>query len=489
MFLLAVHPDDPALESLRRLDVESLLLPVLIQLIVILLAARFFAVLFHRIGQPAVVGEIAAGLVLGPSVLGHLAPGLFTAIFKPTVGDLPPELSDALFLKIFTVISQLGLILLLFLVGLDFDFTHLRLHGKAAVSISIVGVVLPFGLGLSLALLIWPHIEAHPETGQPVPMLGFMLFLGLALSITAIPVLARIMLELGITRTRLGTITMSAAAVDDASGWILLASIATIVRTSSHGYQGFPVGQTLLMVAETFGFFLAMVFVVRPLLLRWLGRGKGNDPLTVNRFAVLLTLVFACAIATNLIGIFAVFGAFLLGTILSDQKELREALISRMGYLLTVFFLPIFFAYTGLRTNIGSLATPLLWLFCALILAAAVFGKLAGCGFVARLSGFSVREAVCVGLLMNTRGLMGLVATNLGYELRVIPPSVFCMLVIMALVTTFVTTPGILRAMPGTELELFIRRSGFLGPPDPTLTNGSAAAPDHPAPVTSPPAD
>lgn len=486
MFLLAAHADENAMQSLRHLDVESLLLPVLIQLIIILLAARLFAVLFRRIGQPAVVGEIAAGLVLGPSVLGHLFPALFTAIFKPTVGDLPPELSDALFHKIFTVISQLGLILLLFLVGLDFDFSHLRMHGKSAVSISVVGVVLPFSLGLALATLMWPHIEPHPETGQPVPMLGFMLFLGLALSITAIPVLARIMLELGITRTRLGTITMSAAAVDDASGWILLASIATIVRT---GYHGFPVGQTLLMVAETFGFLLAMIFVVRPLLLRWLRRGNGENPLNLNRFAVLLTLVFACAIATNLIGIFAVFGAFLLGTILSDQKELRDALVNRMGYLLTVFFFPIFFAYTGLRTNIGTLDSPLLWLFCLIVLVAAVLGKLAGCGIAARLGGFSIRESCCVGLLMNTRGLMGLVATNLGYEMRVIPPSVFCMLVLMALVTTFIATPGILRAMPGTELEPFIRRSGFLGPMDPAFANDGTGAAGEPAVTTTSPTD
>jgi Kef-type K+ transport system membrane component KefB len=486
MFFLSAHPDDHALELLRHLDVESLLLPVLIQLIVILLAARLFAALFHRLGQPAVVGEITAGLVLGPSVLGHLFPGLFTAIFRPTVGELPPELSDVLFHKIFTVLSQLGLILLLFLVGLDFDFSHLRVHGKAAVSISIVGVIVPFGLGLSLSLLLWPHIEPHPETGQPVPLLGFMLFLGLALSITAIPVLARIMLELGITRTRLGTITMSAAAVDDASGWILLASIATIVRT---GYHGLPVGQTLLMIAETVGFILAMIFVVRPVLLRWLSRADGESELSLTRLAVLLTLVFGCAIVTNLIGIFAVFGAFLMGTLLSDQRELRDALVSRLGPLLTVLFLPIFFAYTGLRTNIGTLATPLLWLFCMIVLVAATFGKLVGCGMTARLSGLSSREAICVGLLMNTRGLMGLVATNLGYELRVIPPSVFCILVIMALVTTFLATPLILRAMPGTELEPFIRQSGFLGSAKSAVPTDGAVKMSPPVTTTTPSTD
>jgi Kef-type K+ transport system membrane component KefB len=170
-------------------------------------------------------------------------------------------------------------------------------------------------------------------------------------------------------------------------------------------------------------------------------------------------------VATNLIGIFAVFGAFIAGAVLSDQAELRKDVTARVSDLITVFLLPIFFTYTGLRTNIGALTTPVLWLFCGLILAAAVLGKLGGCASAAWLTGFSRREAVCVGLMMNTRGLMGLVAINLGYELRVIPPSVFCMLVLMALVTTAMTTPALLRAMPGTELEQYIRASGFLGTP------------------------
>lgn len=489
---------DNTFEQLHRLEVEALLLPVLIQLVIILLAARVFAVLFRKLGQPAVVGEIAAGLVLGPSLLGYFFPAISAAIFKPAIGDLPHELSDELLNKVFTVLSQIGLIFLLFLVGLEFDFSHLRWHGKAALAISIVGVALPFGLGAGLAPLLWPHIEAHPATGQPVPLLGFLLFLGLALSITAIPILGRMMMELGITRTRLGAITISAAAVDDATGWILLATVATIVRT---GYAEFPLWMMLAMAAQTVGFLLAMIFVARPLLVRWVRRLQergGGKALGLNSLAVLLSIVLLCALATNVIGIFSIFGAFILGAALSDETEFRKEVSARLGDLVTVFFLPIFFTYTGLRTNIGTLNTPLLWLFCGLVLAASVVGKLAGCGLAARLTGFSRRESICIGLMMNTRALMGLIAINLGYELRVIPPSVFCMLVIMALVTTVMTTPALLRAMPGTELEPYIRRSGFLGKADTILASGSPAkdippaesvVPELPAEQASPSAD
>jgi len=457
--LFAISPvGEPGLETLRRLDVETLLLPVLLQLIVILLAARVFAILFRKLGQPAVVGEIAAGLVLGPSVLGALFPEAAAALFHPTIGALSPELSDALLNKIFSVLSQLGLIFLLFLVGLEFDFNHLHGHGRSAVAISVAGVVLPFALGLGLAWLMVEHVEPHPAKPGPVPTLGFMLFLGVAMSITAIPVLGRIMIELGITRTRLGTVTISAAAVDDASGWILLAAIAATVHAQ------FEVGRTLLMIGCTALFALGMVFFVRPLLLRWLDYLRRDGPLELgpNSLALLLALLFGCSMLTNLIGIFAVFGAFVLGAILSDQADLRAAVAAGLRNLVTVFFLPIFFTYTGLHTDLGTLNSGLLWLCCGLVLTAAVLGKLVGCGLAAWLTGWSRRDAACIGALMNTRGLMGLVVINQGYELGVIPRSVYGMLVIMALATTAMTTPLLLWLMPGTELEERIRASGFL---------------------------
>ncbi|MBL8799976.1 MAG: cation:proton antiporter, partial [Planctomycetia bacterium] len=379
--------------ALRHLDVETLLLPVLVQLIVILLAARLFAVLFRKIGQPAVVGEIAAGLILGPSVFGALFPEAARAIFQPTLGGLSPELSDALLTKIFNVLSQLGLIFLLFLVGLEFDFSHLRWHGRSAVAISVAGVALPFALGVALAGWMVEHIEPHPARPGPVPTLGFTLFLGVAMSITAIPVLARIMMELGITRTRVGTVTIAAAAVDDASGWVLLAAIAATVNAQ------FEIGRSLLMIGGTVLFTLGMVFIVRPLLLRGLAalRRDGQLALGPNALALLLALLFACSILTNLIGIFAVFGAFLLGAILSDQTDLRDAVAAGLRGLVTVFFLPIFFAYTGLRTDVGTLNSASLWLFCGLVLLVAIIGKFAGCGLAAWLSGQPWREAACIG--------------------------------------------------------------------------------------------
>jgi Kef-type K+ transport system membrane component KefB len=440
------------LQALRRPSVEDVLLPLLVQFAVIILAARLFAALFRRLGQPGVVGEIAAGLVLGPSALGRLLPSVFEAIFHPEVPGLSSGLSDALLGWIVTGISQLGLVLLLFLIGLEFDFRHLRRHGKAALAVSVAGVALPFGLGLGLALVI------HPVVAASIPPVGFALFLCTALSITAMPVLGRIMVELNITRTRLGTVAISAAAVDDASGWILLASVAAVVRAE------FSPAATLLLVAETVGFAAAMVFVARPLLRAW-ARGelrRGGGELGPGPLAILLTLVFGCAAVTNFIGIFAVFGAFFVGAVLSGEPGLRPAVGRRLGDVVNGLFMPLFFTYTGLRTDVSSLGSWVLWLLCALVTVTAVAGKLGGCGLAAWLGGFPKREAACIGALMNTRGLMALIVINLGKDLGVVPDSVFCMLVLMALVTTVMTVPVVLRLMPGTELEAPLGRSGLI---------------------------
>lgn len=455
--LLASGSDEAIIPILRGLHVEAVLLPVLLQLVVIILAARLVATLFRRLGQPAVVGEIAAGLILGPSLLGWVFPDLFQFLFAPTVEGVPPKAFEVIIHWVFTTFSQLGLILLLFLIGLEFDFGHLRWHGKAALSISITGVALPFVLGLGLAFVLHPHLEVHTRTGKAVPLLGFALFLGVALSITAIPILGRMMMEWNITRTRLGAVTISAAAVDDATGWILLAGVAAAVRSA------FDWRNMLLMIGETVAFALLMVFVARPLLLRWARSAlrRGDGEVSLNSLAVLLAIILLCAIATNLIGIFAIFGAFFLGAVLSGEDEFRAAVTRRLRDFVTVFFLPIFFTYTGLRTEILALDTPLMWGFCALVLAAAIVGKFAGCGLAAWWGGFSPREAGCIGVMMNTRALMELIVINLGWELGVIPRSVFCMLVLMALLTTIMTSPILLRLMRGTELEPYIAQSGF----------------------------
>ncbi|MCE9561706.1 MAG: cation:proton antiporter [Planctomycetes bacterium] len=445
-----------AARQLKSLDTETLILPILLQLIVIIAAARTFGALARRIGQPSVIGEIIAGLLLGPSLFGWLFPEQFALVFRPCLG-IERAVGDALLPKIFTVIAQLGLIFLLFLVGLDFEGGHVRAHGRAAVLISLAGITAPFALGAALAQWIHPHLEAHPVTG-PVPLVGLTLFLGVALSITAMPVLGRIMMELNVTRTRLGAITITAAAVDDAIGWILLAAVAAVVKSN------FDPLATLRMTGLTAAFVLFMVCVARPLLVRYFAASmrKAGGKLTATALAVLFVALFLSAVMTNLIGIFAVFGAFLFGAVLSDQEELRTAAAAKLQDVVTGFFVPVFFTYTGLRTDITSMQGGMVWLICAVVIVAAVAGKLVGCGLAAKVSGFTWKEAGIIGAMMNARGLMALIAINLGYELGVVPRSLYAVLVLMALATTMLTTPLLLRLRRSTEIEEPIAKSGFL---------------------------
>ena len=452
---------DDLLQAMKAVSVEELLLPLLLQLVLILASARLFATLFRRLGQPSAVGEITAGLVLGPSVLGMLFPELFAALFRPELHGLSSAASDQLLSRILMAIAQVGLVLLLFLIGLEFEFAHLKYHGPAAVAISLTGIVFPFVLGVGLG--VW----MHPIVAPGIPMLGFVLFMGVAMSITAIPILGRIMVEMGISKTPLAAVTISAAAVDDAAGWILLATVAALTKAE------FALGKTLGMIAATLAFAAFMIVLARPLLrrlVRYLLR-IGNGELGVNALASVLVLLFLCAIVTNLIGIFAIFGAFLLGAILSGETAFREAIARRLSDFVTAFFLPVFFAYTGLRTNIGTLESGHLWLLAALVCAVAILGKFGGCTLAGWLGGLRPREAACVGIMMNTRALMELIVINVGKDLGVIPDSVFCMLVMMALLTTFMTTPILVWASRGTELEPLIRDSGFLGN-QPTTRSG-----------------
>jgi Kef-type K+ transport system membrane component KefB len=286
---------------------------------------------------------------------------------------------------------------------------------------------------------------------------GFLLFLGTAMSITALPILGRMLMEMNVSRTRVGAVTITAAAIDDATGWILLAAVSAIATSHFHPQaSAWMIGLTVL-------FALVMFFVIRPLMKRWATwmMNRHDGELGLNGFAVLLSVLFICAIVTSKIGIFAIFGAFMLGAVLSDDRRFRDAVHRLLGSFVTVFFLPIFFTYTGLRTDIGSLDSPLMWLFGGGVLTVAIAGKLLGCGVAARLSGLPTRESVCIGILMNTRALMELIVVNVGYDLGVIPKSVFCMLVIMAVVTTVMTTPLLMWTMRGTELEAGIVGSGF----------------------------
>lgn len=466
--------------ALRKMHVEDVLLPVMIQIGIILVVARMASLLFRRFGQSGVVGEIAAGLVLGPSVFGRFFPDHWGMVFHPQPHNpaVAAVLFDATLHWVFTILSQIGLMLLLFLVGLEFEFRHLKQHARSAFSISLAGLILPFGLGTVLALWMHPRlVDPAAPSGAP-PFLGFVLFLGTAMSITALPILGRLMMELNLTRTRVGAITITAAAMDDAAGWILLAAVTSVVRGN------FEVWQTLKMLGQTLLFAAGMLLVARPLLVRWARTVVKDRELTLNGLAGTLLLVLACGLVTNLIGIFAIFGAFLFGAVMSTEEEFREAVNKRLRDFVTVFFLPIFFTYTGLRTDVQSLATPELWLMCGLVLAAAIIGKFVGCGVAARLSGFPPREAACIGAMMNTRALMELIVINVGYQLGVIPHSVFCMLVIMALVTTVMTTPILLRLARGTSLwpdierSIFVQGEGILAAA-PSVSRTGAAEPIH----------
>jgi Kef-type K+ transport system membrane component KefB len=470
--LLADVPE--AARALARLDVEDLLLPVLVQLIVIIAAARFFGALARSIGQPSVVGEIAAGLVLGPSLLGWLAPEVYTVLFQPSLPGVEPPLTAATLPKIFTVIAQIGLIFLMFLVGLELEPQHIRQQGRAVALIAAAGIAAPFLLGTALAPLVHPHLEPHSRTGQAAPLLSVAIFIGITLAVTAIPVLGRIMLELNITRTRLGAVTLAAAGLSDALSWILLASAVAWIRAD------FNIVETLQMVFWSVVFVVAMLGAVRPILVRYFRYSLQVNAgrLSPTAMAVLLVSIFLAAVATNLIGIFAVFGAFVLGTVLSDQTELHQAAVAKLADVTNSFFVPVFFTYTGLRTDISTLRGETLWLLCAILTLVAVVGKLAGCGWAARISGFSRRESLLIGAMMNARGLMALVAINIGYELCVIPRSLYCMLVIMALATTALTTPILLLFRKGTELDDLITQSGFGSrQPPPALPPGGEAAP------------
>lgn len=410
---------------------ENVLLTFILQLIVIVAASRLIAALFRRMGQPQVCGEIAAGLILGPSVLGGMFPGVFHRIFDPSVG------------QIFTIMSQIGLILLMFLIGLEFDFGHLKRNRGTALSISLAGIVLPFTLGLLLGACM--HGLLH-LTGS---WLNLSLFMGAAMSITAIPILGRIIVDLNINRTCIGALTISAAAVDDASGWIILALVTALARSSLNPWK------LALMVLETVCFAIFMVRVVRPLLKCWSAAHLQNHrgSLTLGGLAFTLILVFLSAAVTNLIGIFSIFGAFFMGALLYDQDELRSAIQGRMRDFVTVFFLPIFFTYTGLRTDIGTMRGGLLWALCGLVLLTAFVGKFGGCWLAARMNGLPWREASMIGIMMNTRALMELIVVNIGFELGVIPKSVFFMLVLMAVVTTYITTPVLRRLLRSSELQ------------------------------------
>lgn len=389
-----------------------------LQLLVIIASARLMGHFFTRIGQPAVVGEMAAGILLGPSLFGMLSPELFAVVF-------PDSSLGAL--KLF---SQIGVCLFMFAVGMELDVNHVRNKARTAVLVSHASILFPYLLGVVLAYFLFSDLAATGTT-----FTAFALFMGISMSITAFPVLARILQERQMTKTFLGGTAITCAAVDDVTAWSILAFVVAIVKAGSI----LGAGLNLLLVAL---FIALMVLVVRKALLRWLGenRLKSEDP-SKGTLATVVCVVVASALCTELIGIHALFGAFLAGAIMPDVHGFRHTLAVRIENFSSVLLLPLFFAFTGLRTQVGLLNDVQGWMMCLLIILVATLGKLGGSAITARFAGMNWRDSLQLGALMNTRGLMELIALNIGYDLGILSPRIFTMLVIMALATTMMTGP------------------------------------------------
>jgi len=397
----------------------------IVQAVLIIGLSRAIGLGARRMRQPMVIAEIVAGIMLGPSLLGWVSPDVAAAIFpKESLGLL-------------NMLSQIGLILFMFLVGLEFDAGLLRGREHASVVISHTSIIVPFALGAAIALYLYPRL-----TWPSVPFSSFWLFMGAAMSITAFPVLARILVERRLLKTKLGAIAITCAAVDDVTAWCILAFVVAIVRASSL----FGAAQTTLMALV---YVVAMLVVVRPFVGRLASRSANREGLSQNLVAATLMLLLASSWATELIGIHALFGAFIFGAIVPKENRFAQILADKLEDLVVVLLLPLFFAYSGLRTEIGLLNTPTAWVMCALIIATACLGKFGGSAVAARLTGLSWREASALGILMNTRGLMELIVLNLGIDLGILSPTLFTMLVIMALVTTIATTPILDRLRKG----------------------------------------
>lgn len=390
---------------------------LLIQIIAVLLMVRLFGFLFKHIGQPGVIGEIVAGIVLGPSVLGYFFPDVFQALF-------PPESLTNL-----ELLSQVGLVLFMFVIGMELDFSVLKNKINETLVISHAGILVPFFLGIVASYWIYEEYAAAQTAFLP-----FALFIGISMSITAFPVLARIIQERNMTKTSLGTLTIASAANDDVTAWCLLAVVIAIAKAGTFASALYAIGLTALYI-------IIMFMVVRPFLKK-VGEVYANQEVINKTFvALILLILIISSTLTEIIGIHALFGAFMAGVVMPPSIGFRKVMMEKVEDIALVFFLPLFFAFTGLRTEIGLINSPALWGVCLLLITVAVAGKLGGCAVAARLVGESWKDSFTIGTLMNTRGLMELVALNIGYEMGVLPPSIFVILVIMALVTTFMTTP------------------------------------------------
>lgn len=392
---------------------------LLAQIITIILVARFFGWICQKIGQPTVIGEIIAGIALGPSFFGMYFPDLSSALFpQDSLGNLQ-------------FLSQIGLILFMFVIGMELDLRVLKKRAHDAVIISHASIIIPFALGMGLAYFIY---ESFAPDG--VQFTSFALFLSIAMSITAFPVLARIVQERGLHKTKLGTVVITCAAADDITAWCLLAAVIAIVKAGSFV-------SALYIIALAVIYVLLMVKVVRPFLTRIGNLYHTKESLIKPIVAIFFLILILSSYATEVIGIHALFGAFMAGAIMPDNIKFRNLFIEKVEDIALVLLLPLFFVFTGLRTEIGLLNDPYLWKVTGLIILVAVVGKFLGSALAAKFVGQNWKNSLTIGALMNTRGLMELVVLNIGYDLGVLTPEIFAMMVIMALVTTFMTGPAL----------------------------------------------
>jgi Kef-type K+ transport system membrane component KefB len=405
-------------ESLS-LNLHHPLAILLAQIITIIIVARFCGWIFRKIGQPSVIGEIIAGIVLGPSLLGYYFPEYSIVLFPvESLGNLQ-------------FLSQIGLILFMFVIGMELDLKVLRNRAKEAVVISHASIVIPFALGIGLAYFV--YLKFAPAD---IAFLPFALFMGIAMSITAFPVLARIVQERGIHKTKLGAIVITCAAADDITAWCILAAVIAIVKAGTVVSSLYVIGLAIIYV-------LAMIFVVKPFLKK-IGELYGTkDALNKPIVAIFFLILIISSYTTEIIGIHALFGAFMTGVIMPDITKFRNLFIEKVEDVSVILLLPLFFVYTGLRTEIGLINDPFLWRVTGWIILVAVIGKFLGSALAAKFVGQNWRDSLTIGALMNTRGLMELVVLNIGLDLKVLSPEVFTMMVIMALFTTSMTGPAL----------------------------------------------
>jgi Kef-type K+ transport system membrane component KefB len=415
--LSGVEPSPSLLANLRG-NLQDPLPRLFLELIVVVLAARLAGALAVKIHQSAVIGEMIAGILLGPSLLGRVSPDTFHFIFPASsLGSL-------------RLFSQMGVCLFMFVVGMELDLTELKRQARTAVLVSQISILFPYLLGMVAALFLFPTL-AGATTTFPV----FALFIGISLSITAFPVLARIIQERGLTKTALGSTAIACAATGDVAAWSILAFVVAIAKAQNLTATIFTIGLLMLFVCF-------MLFWIRPRLPQWADLlSRRSDAAGRGTIAGTLVFLFVSALATEMMGIHALFGSFLAGLVMPKRGELREFLKLRLENFSAVFLLPLFFAFTGLRTQIGLLNGVNDWAICLGLILIATLGKLGGTMLTARLTGINWVDSFALGALMNTRGLIELIALNIGYDLGILSPRIFTMLVIMTLVTTCMTGP------------------------------------------------